>query len=201
LVFSDFNHRSTDPPELELTEGDKIYIRLGNKSENKTSVVYVSVLSIDAAGRTALVTSAWDGGLPLSFEVPHRSLEGRNGEGLPIEWPESVPAQESVNETLLFVMTNEEILDTWFPDHGREARGLKGAASFRPTTPFCVARIPYRLQPKKVPASELPLSDAGEIVLPAQSDTPLSKVCCIPSSHILIQSYTSFNLFRELSVR
>jgi len=200
LVFSDFNHSSTDPPELELTEGDRIYIRLENKSENNASVVYASVLSIDAAGRTALVTSAWDGGIPLSFEVPNRSLKGRNGEGLPIEWPESVPAQEPVKETLLFVMTDEEILDTWFPDHGREARGLKGAASFRSTTPYCVAQIPYRLQPKQVPASELPVSDAVEIILPAQSDAPFSKVCCIPSPHILIQSYASSNLFRELSV-
>ena len=122
--------------------------------------MYVSVLSIDAIGRTTLVTSAWDGGVPLPYERPHRLLKGRDSEGLPIQWPESVPTQESIKETFLFVMTNEEILDTWFSDHVREARGLEETASFRSTTPYCVAHIPYRLRPKQAPASQLPVPDA-----------------------------------------
>ena len=54
---SDNSRSITKPGTISLTEKDDIYIRIENKSD---ITVYVSVISVDAAGKITLVSRAWE---------------------------------------------------------------------------------------------------------------------------------------------
>ena len=69
---------------MTLAVGDKYYIHLkykcgqNNDSQSETDHVYVSVFSVDAAGKTTLVTRAWEKGLDLSRTVKSRLLAAKS---------------------------------------------------------------------------------------------------------------------------
>lgn len=147
------NFRSaTEHKTIDLIENESICIQVENKSSDKSSVAYVSVLAVDAAGTTTLVSRAWERGIRLSYELPRRLLASDTMplKGIPISWPKSVPRQGRVEETLVFVITSEEIdlrfLETSSAEDGRVARELLTARS-RLVTPYDVTRIGYFLQP------------------------------------------------------
>lgn len=78
-----------------------------NTSTNK---VFVNSLSVDAAGKTTLVSKAWERGIGLTPGGSHTlALRTFPLLGIPIRWPTSVPRSGYVEESLVFVITNEEV--------------------------------------------------------------------------------------------
>ncbi|KAL3294477.1 peptidase c14 caspase catalytic subunit p20 [Colletotrichum asianum] len=90
-----------------LKENDRLYISMKNTSTNK---VFVNALSVDAAGKTTLVSKAWERGIGLTPGRSHTlALRTFPLLGIPIRWPTSVPRSGYVEESLVFVITNEEV--------------------------------------------------------------------------------------------
>lgn len=92
---------------LNLKENDRLYIAIKNTSTNK---VFANALSVDAAGKTTLITKAWERGIGLTPGRSHTlAVKTFPLRGIPMRWPRSVPRNEYIEESLLFVITNEEI--------------------------------------------------------------------------------------------
>lgn len=141
-----------EPQGIRLNTNEKYYIRFEYKG---TLTSYVSVLRIDADGKTTLVSRAWERGIVLSEMMPSILLATSPEplEGITIGWPESVPRHGSVEEAFIFIITSEEIdegylqtltLQDYFVAHAL-ARGPKTTAR-RAVIPYDVARIRYHLR-------------------------------------------------------
>lgn len=84
--------------------------------------------------------------------MPIKILAERSSplKGLRLNWPQPVPKLGPIEETLVIVVTGEEvdlrILETSGAEDDHVARGI-GAASWRSETPYQVAHIRYDLSP------------------------------------------------------
>lgn len=118
--------------------------------------VYVSVLGVDATGRTTLLSLAHsERGIHLSFTKPTTRLvrDQTYRKGLPILWPEAVLSKgESVSEHFVFVLTDKE-LDIRFLETPRaglvgEAKGAPSGFPADSTVRYHVVTVRYKLWPE-----------------------------------------------------
>ncbi|KAF3931498.1 hypothetical protein ABW19_dt0205185 [Dactylella cylindrospora] len=93
----------------EISEGEKIYIRVENTSEER---IYINILCVNMAGRIKMILSGGGRGLPLSPHsaktVGKASVNGQM-KGLELFWPEGVPRTKPIEETIVLVASSEEV--------------------------------------------------------------------------------------------
>ncbi|KAF3809649.1 hypothetical protein GCG54_00012937 [Colletotrichum gloeosporioides] len=137
-----------DIASLILRENDRLYISIKNTSPNK---VFLNALSVDAAGKTTLITKAWERGIGLTPSRSHTlAVKTFPLRGIPMRWPKSIPRNGHVEESLVFVITNEEVdlrdLDASLKGYIR--RGADDAAAKDSgVVPYDVEHVRYHLRP------------------------------------------------------
>lgn len=108
-----------------VTENQKIYIKLHNSGN---STLFVSVFDVNIAGMITLVSSSWPRGIELvsgGDYILGKAQYGNGIKGLEISWPATVPKVERVEETLVFILSSEEVSLQHLADPKRsmEAKG------------------------------------------------------------------------------
>jgi hypothetical protein len=108
-----------------VTEGQRIYITLRNSGR---STIFVSVFDVNVAGTITLVSGAWPRGIELASGGDYtlgKAQFGGGVKGLGISWPETVPKANNAEETLVFVLSSEEVSLQHLADPKRsiEAKG------------------------------------------------------------------------------
>lgn len=89
-----------------ITVGDKVYISLHNAGRK---TVYVSVFDVNTAGEIFLLSTSSPYGIEL--QAGHSYTLGMDQfeevlQGLPTEWPKSVPRNGQIPEHIIFVLSN-----------------------------------------------------------------------------------------------
>lgn len=108
-----------------VTEGQRIYITLSNSGK---STIFVSVFDVNVAGAITLVSGAWPRGIELASGGDYtlgKAQFGGGVKGLGISWPETVPKANNAEETLVFMLSSEEVSLQHLADPKRsiEAKG------------------------------------------------------------------------------
>jgi hypothetical protein len=141
----------TDPESFQFQWGERIYIRVINNDSRK---LYFTVFRVDAAGKTTFVSRVWERGYELAVKGSQKRLveNTRPLEGLNFGWPKSVPIEGSIKETLVFIITQEEVdlsfLETATPEDyfiARTRARKPGVATRHGDVTYGVFRIPYEL--------------------------------------------------------
>jgi hypothetical protein len=109
----------------DVTENQLVYVKLHNDGD---STLFVSVFDINAAGTISLVSRASPKGIELVSGADYvlgRDQFGRGVKGLKLSWPNTVPKADRAEETLIFVLSSEEVSLQHLADPKRsiEARG------------------------------------------------------------------------------
>ena len=148
----------TSIQELDLKENDRVYFEMTNNTteDGGKGAVYVSVLGLDATGKTRILSLAQgERGIPLTFSKPSSSLkrDALRRKGLPINWPESVLSRNGpVSEYFVFVLTDKELdlrfIESPHPESIVEAKGVTSGFSIEPTVGYQIITIRYNLTPK-----------------------------------------------------
>jgi hypothetical protein len=103
-----------------VKENQRIYIKLHNGGN---STVFVSVFTVNAAGMISLVSSGWPKGVELVSGDDYllgKDQFGRGMKGLGLSWPKTVPKADHAEETLIFVLSSEEVSLQYLADPKRE---------------------------------------------------------------------------------
>ncbi|KAF2469217.1 uncharacterized protein BDR25DRAFT_289456 [Lindgomyces ingoldianus] len=108
-----------------VTENQRVYIKLRNGGN---STVFVSVFDVNVAGTITLVSGTSPRGIELVSDDNYMLGKAQFGggiRGLGLSWPGPVPKAGHVEETLVFVMSSEEVSLEHLADPKRsiEARG------------------------------------------------------------------------------
>ena len=90
-----------------ILDGQRIFISLHNKGD---TTIFLSVFDVNAAGDIALVSKSCPRGIELTRNKRHTlgELYGRLI-GLKLSWPKNVPKSESIEETLVLVLTSSAV--------------------------------------------------------------------------------------------
>jgi hypothetical protein len=108
-----------------VTENQKVCIKLHNGGN---STLFVSVFDVNVAGAITLVSSSWPRGIKLESGEDYilgKAQFGNGIKGLGLSWPRTVPKVERVEETLVFILSSEEVSLQHLADPKRsiEAKG------------------------------------------------------------------------------
>ena len=156
-----------------VTEDSHVYVHLHNLDPQ--SKVFVSVFDVEINGNISSVSSS-PTGIELIPTEPYTIETRADGKlGLPISWPVNVPKLQSVEETLVLVITNEPVDLQYLvtPEGQKSADGrtasqhsqletlvrslsygeLRGVGSERTGTGvlYDVVQIPFLIEPKRHP--------------------------------------------------
>lgn len=100
---------------ISVREGDSVYLGLRNKGTNP---VYVSVFDVNASGTISLLSDGEAEGIELpglSADTQPRTHYvgeadfGDEIEGVEVQWPDAVPRDGPVDETVVIVTTNKRL--------------------------------------------------------------------------------------------
>jgi len=108
-----------------VTEDQRVCIKLRNGGN---STVFISVFDVNVVGTITLVSGAWPRGIELVSGGDYTLGKAQFGDGikgLGISWPKTVPKADHTEETLVFVLSSEEVSLQHLADPKRsiEARG------------------------------------------------------------------------------
>lgn len=95
--------------ETHVSEGEKACIWLHNKGERP---LYVNIFDVNVAGEIFLLNETDPGGIEIKRQLTYVFGQNRSGEaeGQAFSWPDSVPVCEAIDESLVFIVT-ENITD------------------------------------------------------------------------------------------
>ncbi|KAH9237147.1 hypothetical protein K456DRAFT_50974 [Colletotrichum gloeosporioides 23] len=141
-----------DRVPVHIDENDRMYVYIENRSKRD---IFVNAFNIDAAGKTTLVSKAWERGIDIgpgrSQTLATRAYPLR---GIPLQWPKGIPKHGYVEERMVFVITNREV-DLRDLDAATKAYGRRGteraAAQDNGITPYDVEHVRYHLRPSSRP--------------------------------------------------
>lgn len=158
IVSAEWEPKSlTQDGSAVITEGQRIYIGLFNGGK---TTFFVSVLDVNAAGDIALVSKSEPKGIEFT-PGKERTLGSRYGRlnGLKISWPKKVPKADSIEETLLFIitsagvdlrpLTNQRL--TFPKSRGNISKFLKASNDRGDVIRYDVNVIPFNLRSESVP--------------------------------------------------
>lgn len=97
----------TQDGKAKVNEGQYVYIKLWNQGLTN---IFVSVLDVNVAGDTTLVSRSSPYGITLTPGKEHTLGKGyTRRRGLRMSWPKKVPKATSIRETLVFVITSHTV--------------------------------------------------------------------------------------------
>lgn len=131
-----------------VTENQKVYIKLHNGGNG---TLFVSVFDVNVAGTITLVSDSWPRGIELvsgGDYILGKTQFGNGIRGLGLSWPRKVPKVERVEETLVFILSSEEVSLQHLADPKRSIEA-KGRISHLERTTYHLASGQARdLQPE-----------------------------------------------------
>ena len=112
----------------QVKENQRIYIKLRNSGDAR---VFVSVFDVNVNGTIGLISGGSPRGIELASRGDHvlgKTQFGGTMKGLGLSWPKPVPKAVYVDETLVFVVSSEEVSLQHLADPKRSVEP-KGSAS------------------------------------------------------------------------
>ncbi len=200
FVGGDWRMVRSDEP-VKVVEGESVCVKVKNEG---SEVVFVSGFGINVAGDiTAVAGEAGLAGYKLSPGQSFAFGSGRDGDGLEVIWPPSVPRAQPVDARFLFIVA-KSAMDLGCVLAANPSLAVGGKSSSKPEmltsliasgtstniptasgstqTLYSTIEIPFSISPRQVQATVPTLwQSADELGSPPLADTPelVSKACSL----------------------